>query len=640
MRKATQTIYIVVWLILMSLSAYAQNLVPNPSFESYNACPTGLSGIAYSPGYTAFPTVGAWVNPLFPTTPDYFNVCASIASSVNVPEALFGYRMPHTGSAFAGIVLWNGHFAGAALDFDYREYLQCKLTQPMQSGHQYCVSYYIVPTIATAFNYNYVAIKNVDVNFAGTQTTGVTGTTLSLPNSVTYSSAPYINDTANWTLVTGTYTATGGEQWLTMGSFKTTAPFPPYITITPTTINPTKNEWEYLYIDDVSVMEIVPADTIRTNHDTLICQNFPVSIHLQGAVGNATYYWNTGATTPQITATDSGIYWCVARTNCNTFIDSFHVRVIAPHSLSLGKDTFNCHNLPITIGTSVVYNTYLWNTGATTPNITIANTGSYILTTTDDCGTYTDTIQVAIQSPTPAPIVSDTTLCQYVYNPSLNIVGTHIRWYSDLGDNYGYLEIPTINTITPGDYTYYVTQTIGKCESPKVSIHVKIMFTPVSKGYGDTAILCKGDTMKIGHLYPDVYYQWNNGNTACCIVPDVNGAYIVIMEDNCGIAVDTTHVDIEPCDDCIAIPNAFTPNHDGHNDKFDVIVKCPVDNYTMKVFNRWGEMVFSTDNTNDCWDGMWKGAHAAVGVYVYAIEYRSITTGAFKRLKGNVMLIR
>lgn len=72
----------------------AQNLVPNPSFESFNACPMGISALEFSPGYTNFPTVQAWVNPLQSGSADYFNGCAPVASQVSVPGNAFGHQSP------------------------------------------------------------------------------------------------------------------------------------------------------------------------------------------------------------------------------------------------------------------------------------------------------------------------------------------------------------------------------------------------------------------------------------------------------------------------------------------------------------------------------------------------------------------
>lgn len=87
-------------------------------------------------------------------------------------------------------------------------------------------------------------------------------------------------------------------------------------------------------------------------------------------------------------------------------------------------------------------------------------------------------------------------------------------------------------------------------------------------------------------------------------------------------------------------PNAFTPNGDGTNDMF-CLAGDPLtvfDDFSLSIFNRWGERVFWTNNSSAGWNGMYNNVHAATGVYVYTaqITYQGKKTS----LKGNVTLIR
>src|SRR4051812_49167417 len=99
-------------MILASLNGSGQNLVPNGDFETYNSCPTTLSGIGFSPSCTLFPTVASWVNPLKNSTPDYLNSCAPGSTGVKVPATVFGYQLPYDGNAYAGIIAWDGQNMG------------------------------------------------------------------------------------------------------------------------------------------------------------------------------------------------------------------------------------------------------------------------------------------------------------------------------------------------------------------------------------------------------------------------------------------------------------------------------------------------------------------------------------------------
>ena len=89
------------------------------------------------------------------------------------------------------------------------------------------------------------------------------------------------------------------------------------------------------------------------------------------------------------------------------------------------------------------------------------------------------------------------------------------------------------------------------------------------------------------------------------------------------------------------IPNAFTPNSDGHNDKFRIL-GLPVENITkfnMEIFDRWGQAVFSTSDILDAWDGKFKGNVCPAGEYVWIIYYEDNKKTRFSN-KGLIMLVR
>ncbi|MEZ4978746.1 MAG: gliding motility-associated C-terminal domain-containing protein [Chitinophagales bacterium] len=81
---------------------------------------------------------------------------------------------------------------------------------------------------------------------------------------------------------------------------------------------------------------------------------------------------------------------------------------------------------------------------------------------------------------------------------------------------------------------------------------------------------------------------------------------------------------------------------DGSNDLFRTVNSCEegFSYFDLKVYNRWGELVFYTDDINAGWDGVYKGRDAEVGVYLYVSEYVKEFTNEKQMLKGNVTLIR
>lgn len=89
-------------------------------------------------------------------------------------------------------------------------------------------------------------------------------------------------------------------------------------------------------------------------------------------------------------------------------------------------------------------------------------------------------------------------------------------------------------------------------------------------------------------------------------------------------------------------PTAFTPNGDGANDVFRPIYPCDVLFSNLKVFSRWGELVFETNDPLAGWDGRINGINAASDVYVWRVEYEAVRSGKQMRFveKGDVSLLR
>lgn len=86
------------------------------------------------------------------------------------------------------------------------------------------------------------------------------------------------------------------------------------------------------------------------------------------------------------------------------------------------------------------------------------------------------------------------------------------------------------------------------------------------------------------------------------------------------------------------IPNAFTPNGDGMNDTFGVSGAAMGD-FSLKIYNRWGEKVFETSNPTVRWDGKVNEEDAPSGVYVYKVLAKGVEGGKMQK-KGNVTLVR
>ncbi len=98
---------------------------------------------------------------------------------------------------------------------------------------------------------------------------------------------------------------------------------------------------------------------------------------------------------------------------------------------------------------------------------------------------------------------------------------------------------------------------------------------------------------------------------------------------------DTCQPDQQEC--YLVFPEAFTPNADGVNDFFRPLYDCEIENYSLQIFNRWGEKVYETDSPEGKWDGRYK-SQAVQDAYVYFAVYSS--NGVQYQKRGYVLLIR
>lgn len=224
---------------VLPLQLFAQNMVPNASFEDFRQCPQKF--IIYPEEFNY--TVVAW-NSANLSTPDYYH--ESCDSLIGVPHNWAGSSEPHSGKAYTGIYVWKLY------SMEYREYLIAQLTDSMRKGYTYEVSLYF----RLASNFPYFA-KSLGVHFSKTVVKANHNFVIrrqahiEMPDSFTPHTAR-----KQWSLIQGYYTAEGGERYLTIGNFKSNKETTGIrFSFIPDTVEDTKQS-SYLYIDDVSVKPI------------------------------------------------------------------------------------------------------------------------------------------------------------------------------------------------------------------------------------------------------------------------------------------------------------------------------------------------------------------------------------------------
>lgn len=213
--------------------------MPNGSFEEYWECPTNGT----LPGDPQFEKCKYWFIPT-EGTPDYFNSCAGQMSSVDVPNNIFGYQMPLDGQAYSGFNLLYVDFYNVRPE--YREYIQAKLNYPLQNGQEYYLEFFVNKSDIYG-----LAIDRIGAYFSSYPITKNDAGVLSINPQVSNPRHRIITDTMNWTKISGTFLAMGGEHYITIGNFYT-------LEETDTLIfNPDwPDDYAHYYIDGITLVEV------------------------------------------------------------------------------------------------------------------------------------------------------------------------------------------------------------------------------------------------------------------------------------------------------------------------------------------------------------------------------------------------
>ena len=200
---------------------------------------------------------------------------------------------------------------------------------------------------------------------------------------------------------------------------------------------------------------------------------------------------------------------------------------------------------------------------------------------------------------------------------------------------------------TPTDSTVYkvvVTNSFGCKDSAYLTIDV--YNKPVADAGPDRAINLGDSVMLNGSVKgTSVDFSWSPSaytddvhSKTPTVYPPEDGIYTLTVNSNVGCGSSVSSVTVKVYRD-IFVPNAFSPNNDGKNDKFRVIAADNYKRFKLQIYNRWGQLVFETADINKSWDGRFHDVLQSPDVYVYYLE---IQTASNKKItkKGTVTLIR
>lgn len=186
--------------LLFPVLTVAQNLVPNPSFEEYFNCPGTYNT------HTADFQIHGWYSAT-KGTPDHFHSCSR--GEANVPYNWAGVSEAYDGKGYTGIYMWMDR------DFDYREYLQCRLLEPLLKDSLYNIEFYF-----RLSSYSKYAIDRIGILLTDTMIRASHDRVLRNKSVIDIvRDSALTQSTGIWERAHLTYKATGGEQFLTLGNF-------------------------------------------------------------------------------------------------------------------------------------------------------------------------------------------------------------------------------------------------------------------------------------------------------------------------------------------------------------------------------------------------------------------------------------
>lgn len=331
--------------------------------------------------------------------------------------------------------------------------------------------------------------------------------------------------------------------------------------------------------------------------------------------------------------------------------DTVDITVINAINATAGPDTTLCPGEAVQLYSSGGWNFY-WSpayylSNALTANPVATPSSSTLYTLTTSIGSCFDTALVYI-GVKPLPLIIAGPDQQICIGDTVMIdacCGTSYEWEPSFSLSDPAIAAPLAFPTATTEY-HLVASDTSSCPVTvldtlivKVVVPDPLITTPDTIMYLGTSahLYCVGGQTYswTPATYLDNDHIWNPE-----ITPDQTITYIVYVTTSEGCKlIDTVTVTVV-IDPLVIVPNAFTPNDDGLNDEFLPIVQGIFEAEIFDVFNRWGQLVYSTTDITKGWDGKHDGKESEMGTYVYYLKGKSGTTAKEYFVKGNVVLLR
>jgi len=204
--------------------------------------------------------------------------------------------------------------------------------------------------------------------------------------------------------------------------------------------------------------------------------------------------------------------------------------------LNLGNDTILCNGSVLTLNATNSNATYLWQNGSTNPLFPVTTSGTYWVQVSNNCGVFSDTIDVNFTAAPNIELGNDTMICAgQPFFLNATFPGATYLWQDGFTG-------PTYNVTVGG--IYYVTVNLSGCIVSDTII-VNIMPSPFVQ-FGNDTTLCDGQFLVLNATLPGATYLWQDGATSPTYLVSQSGFYSVSVTTSCGIVSDNINVLFKP----------------------------------------------------------------------------------------------
>ena len=313
--------------------------------------------------------------------------------------------------------------------------------------------------------------------------------------------------------------------------------------------------------------------------------------------------------------------------------DTIKIIVKTPPSIQLGQDKSFCSGDSALLNAGNAFAHYQWNNGNVTQQIYVSTKGNYsvIGITADGCKSY-DTL--SILNVWSNPIVN------LDHNHNLCIGSTRTlqagNYSSYIWQDGSALSSFTISALG----NYYVTVTDNhQCKGNDTVLITALHSTPSKFLPPDTAVCAYGKLI-IATNQAFTSYLWSNGETNGFISITQPGMYYMQATDQYSCTgKDSVNVLSKECAVGLYVPTAFSPNQDGKNDIFKPLIFGNVIQFEWSIYNRYGQIIFTTHDPSKGWDGTVKGVLQNSAGFVWQCRYQ-LEGEKMKYKSGSVVLVR